>query len=641
MKEITLTVPGNPPRTYPAGTPASKILQDIDPDQAKDAVAVKVNGELRDWHREVDSDAELEAVAAHSPGGHDILLHSAAHLMAQAVKELFPGTRITIGPTIENRFYYDFDREESFTEEDLDRIEERMREIAERDLHVERRVVSRDEVRKFFEDLGEAYKLELIDEMGDDEVITTYSQGDFVDLCRGPHLPSTGMIKHFKLLSIAGAYWRGDENNKMLQRIYGTAFPDEEGLQAYLNQLEKARERDHRKLGKELGLFQFDPVSSGSPFFLPRGTVVYLELVDHIRTLYREYGYQEVISPQIYDIDLWKTSGHLNLFGEFMYQMKLGKRQFALKPMNCPAHALIYSSELRSYRDLPLRLADFGRLHRYEKAGVVSGLTRVRSFSQDDAHIFCTPDQIGGEMEALFGMIHRVYDVFGFDDIEVALSTRPEKALGERKLWDEAEELLQNTLEELEQDFRVDSGEGVFYGPKIDFHVQDALGRTHQLGTFQLDFNLPERFGLEFIDRDGGAKRPVMIHRAILGSIERFFGVYLEHCGGDFPLWLAPVQVIVLPISEKVGRYARQVRDTLHGAGLRVEMDDRTEKIGAKIRHAELQKINVMLIVGEKEVRDQTVSVRRRFTGDEGVMSLDEVIESLTAEIKERRRGPK
>lgn len=640
MKKITLTVQGEKPRTYPAGTPASRVLQEIDPEQAKDAVAVKVDGELRDWHRPLDSDADLEVVASHSREGHDILLHSAAHLMAQAVKELFPGTRITIGPTIENRFYYDFDREGSFTEEDLDAIERRMEEIAERDFQVERKVVSREEARRLFEDLDETYKLELIDEMSDDEVITTYTQGDFVDLCRGPHLPSTGMIKHFKLLSIAGAYWRGDESNKMLQRIYGTAFSEEMDLKRYLDLLEEAQKRDHRKLGKELGLFQFDPVSSGSPFFLPKGTVVYLELVNYIRTLYREYGYQEVISPQVYDIELWKKSGHWNLFREFMYQMKLGKRQFALKPMNCPAHALIYGSDMRSYRDLPLRLADFGRLHRYEKAGVVSGLTRVRSFSQDDAHIFCTPDQIGGEMEALFDIIHRVYGAFGFDETKVALSTRPEKALGDRKLWGKAEEILRNSLEKMEQDFTVDEGEGVFYGPKIDFSVRDALGRYHQLGTFQLDFNLPERFGLEYIDVDGVAKRPVMIHRAILGSIERFFGVYLEHCGGDFPLWLAPVQVIVLPISQKSHRYAREVRDGLRGAGLRAEVDDRTNKIGAKIRQAELQKINVMLVAGEKEVRDRTVSVRRRFSGDLGAKPLDEVIASLTTEAKERRTGP-
>lgn len=640
MKEITLTVRGKKPRAYPAGTPASKVIQEIDPNQAQDAVAAKVNGELWDWHRELDSDAELEAVGARSPDGHDILLHSAAHLMAHAVKELYPGTRITIGPTIENRFYYDFDSDSAFTEEDLPRIEQRMQEIAKRNLPVERRVVSREEARKLFAGLGETYKLELIDEMGDDEVITTYTQGDFVDLCRGPHLPSTGMIRHFKLLTIAGAYWRGDENNKMLQRIYGTAFPDEEELKSYLHLLEEASKRDHRKLGKELGLFLFDPLSPGSPFFLPKGTAVYLELVNYIRTLYREYGYREVISPHVYDIELWKKSGHWKLFRDYIYRMKLGKRQFALKPMNCPAHTLIYSSQLRSYRDLPLRLADFGRLHRYERAGVVSGLTRVRSFSIDDAHIFCTPDQIEGEMEALFDMLHRVYQVFGFDEVKVVLSTRPEKALGDRKLWDRAEAILQSTLEKMSQNFSVDEGEGAFYGPKIDFNVKDALGRYHQLGTFQLDFNLPERFGLEYVDRDGEAKRPVMIHRAILGSLERFFGVYLEHCGGDFPLWLAPVQVAVLSVSQKSGDYAREVQAALTDAGLRVQLDDRTDKIGAKIRQAELQKINVMLVVGEREARDRTVSVRRRFSGDRGTRPLDDVIVELTTEIKDRRRVP-
>ncbi|MEE9167411.1 MAG: threonine--tRNA ligase [Candidatus Neomarinimicrobiota bacterium] len=604
----------------------------------KNAFAVKVNGELRDWNRVLEADSELEVVTANSEEGHHLLLHSTAHLMAQAVKELFPDAKITIGPAIENRFYYDFDVDQSFSEEDLARIEKRMRELSDEDLYVERRVLSKEEAIKLFGDLGETYKLEMIDEFEDGEVISAYSQGKFIDLCRGPHLPSTGLIKHFQLLNTAGAYWRGDENNPMLQRIYGTAFPTGEELEGYLELLRKARERDHRKLGKELSLFMFHRYSPGSPFFLPKGTVIYNELVRFIRELYREYHYQEVISPEIYDVELWKTSGHWDLFRDYMYHVKLGKRDFGLKPMNCPAHTLFYSSELRSYRDLPIRLADFGRLHRSEKAGVISGLTRVRSFSQDDSHIFCTRKQVAREMDSLLEMFEKAFEPFGFEKTEVVLSTRPEKALGDKELWDEAETLLEKILTEHGIDYLVEPGEGAFYGPKIDFNVRDALQRYHQLSTFQLDLTLPERFELTYVDEDGRDKRPVMIHRALLGSLERFIGVYIEHCGGDFPLWLAPVQVVVLPVSDKSSDYAMGVKQKLFDAGLRVEIDSRPDKIGARIRQAELQKVNVMLIVGEAEAKGQTVSVRRRFLGDLGQKKTDTLIRQLVAEIEDKRR---
>ena len=638
MKEITVTVAGHAPRTYSPDTSVSSILRDIDSSLTDNAVAVMVNGEMWDWNRSVESDAELVPVLADSSEGHALLLHSAAHLMAQAVKEFFPEAQMTIGPAIENRFYYDFDVETPFSDEDLSKIENRMRELSLEDFVVERDVVDCASARKFFDKKNESYKVEMIDEFEEEEVITTYTQGDFVDLCRGPHLATTGMIKHFRLLNTAGAYWRGDENNRMLQRIYGTAFYSEDDLNAYLEQIEAAKERDHRKLGKELDLFFFDQLSPGSPFFLPKGAIVYEELQNFIRDLYRQYGYQEVITPQVYDVELWKQSGHWELFREYLYHMKIGEREFGLKPMNCPGHTILYASDLHSYRDLPVRIADFGRLHRFERAGVISGLTRVRSFSQDDAHIFCTPEQISDEITSLIEMINVVFETFEFEAIKVELSKRPEKALGDEKLWDKTEAILTDCLRENEVDYMEMEGEGAFYGPKIDFQARDALGRYHQLSTIQLDFTLPERFKLEYVADDGSHQRPVMIHRAILGSIERFLGVYLEHCGGDFPLWLAPTQVAILPVSEKFESYGREVLEKLRAAGIRAELDDRADKVGAKIRNAETQKINVMLIVGGREMDSGEVSVRRRFVGDQGQLKVEELIDQLTSEINEHRR---
>ena len=638
MKEITVKVAGHEPRTYSPDTPVSSILHDIDPSLTDNAVAATVNGQMWDWNRSLETDSELAPVSADSPEGHALLLHSTAHLMAQAVKEYFPEAQMTIGPAIENRFYYDFDLETPFSDDDLNKIETRMRELSSEDFVVEREVVDCDSARKFFKKQNESYKVEMIDDFEEEEVITTYTQGDFVDLCRGPHLSTTGMIKHFRLLTTAGAYWRGDENNRMLQRIYGTAFYSEDDLNAYLEQMEAAKERDHRKLGKELDLFFFDQLSPGSPFFLSKGATVYKELQNFIRDLYRNYDYREVITPQVYDVQLWKQSGHWELFRDYLYHMKIGEREFGLKPMNCPGHAILFASDLHSYRDLPVRVADFGRLHRFEKAGVISGLTRVRSFSQDDAHIFCTPDQVSGEITSLIEMINVVFETFEFETVKVELSKRPEKALGDENLWDKTEAILSKSLQENGVDYVEMAGEGAFYGPKIDFQARDALGRYHQLSTIQLDFTLPERFQLEYVAEDGSHQRPVMIHRAILGSIERFFGVYLEHCGGDFPLWLAPTQVVILPVSEKFASYGNEVLEKLQSAGLRAELDDRSDKVGAKIRNAETKKTNVMLIVGGREMESGEVSVRRRFVGDQGQIKVEALISELTSEINEHRR---
>jgi len=637
-KEITVKVTGYDSRTYPSDTSVSSILQDIDSSLADNAVAAMVNGQLWDWNRSVESDAELSPVYADSEEGHSVLLHSAAHLMAQSVKEYFPDAQMTIGPTIENRFYYDFDVETPFSDKDLEKIENGMREHSAANYSVNREEIGVKEAKKLFKGKKETYKIEMIDEFDDDEAISTYTQGDFVDLCRGPHLASTGMIKHFKLLNTAGAYWRGDEKNKMLQRIYGTAFYNKKEMDAYVKQIEEAKERDHRKLGKELELFFFDQLSPGSPFFMPKGAILYQELENFIRELYKDFGYDEVITPQVYDIELWKQSGHWDLFREYLYHMKIGEREFSLKPMNCPGHTVIYKSDLHSYRDLPLRIADFGRLHRFERAGVISGLTRVRSFSQDDAHIFCTLDQIGDEISDLIRMVNIVFETFGFESIKVELSTRPEKALGAKKLWEKSEAILETSLNEHKMDFSLVEGEGAFYGPKIDFQARDALGRYHQLSTIQLDFNLPERFELEYVAEDGSYERPVMIHRAILGSIERFLGVYLEHCGGNFPLWLAPTQVAILTISDKFGDYGRDLLTQLKSAGIRAELDDRADKVGAKIRNAEMNKVNVMLIVGAREAEAGEVSVRRRFEGDLGQMKVDQLIEQLDNEINNKRR---
>ena len=637
MNNFVVTFQDLSQKTYPSNLTFFDIISDKYKD-ISDVIAVKVNNNVKDLKSIIIEDTTIKLIRIQSDDSHEILLHSTAHLMAQAVKSLFPKSKMTIGPPIENRFFYDFDVEKPFTENDLDLIQNKMLEYSNNNYPIIRNVISRNKALEIFENKNESYKLEIINELPKAEEITTYQQGDFIDLCKGPHLKSTGMIKNFKLLNIAGAYWRGDEKNKMLQRIYGTSFFSKKELKSYLNFIEQAKKRDHRKLGKSLSLFMFDSKSPGSPFFLPGGTIIYRELEKFIRNIYSENQFEEVITPQVFDVELWKKSGHWDLFQEFLYNVKIGEKEYSLKPMNCPGHTIIYDSELRSYRDLPYRIADFGRLHRFEKAGVISGLTRVRSFSQDDAHIFCTSHQIYNEMKINIEMIKNVFDVFGFDEIKVELSLKPEKALGDPKLWDKSESILRDILKDQKINYTEEKGEGAFYGPKIDFRVKDALGRYHQLSTIQLDFNLPERFDLTYVDENGSYERPIMIHRAILGSLERFIGVYLEHTGGDFPLWLAPKQVIVLPISEKYNDYAYEIFNELIKNNLRAKIDTKSDKVGAKIRNAELSKINYMLIVGEKELENKEISVRQRFKGNIGQMTLDSMLTKLVDEVNNKRR---
>jgi len=637
MNNFVVTFQDLSQKSYSSKSSFLDIISDKYKD-ISDVIAIKVNDSIKDLNSNIIEDAKIELIRIQSHDSHEILLHSTAHLMAQAVKFLFPESKMTIGPPIENGFFYDFDVENPFTENDLENIQKKMIELSNQNYPIKRNVITRNDALKIFKNNNESYKIEILNELPKDQEITTYTQGDFVDLCRGPHLKSTGMIKNFKLLSTSGAYWRGDEKNKMLHRIYGTSFFNKKELKSYLQFIEEAKKRDHRKLGKNLSFFMFDSMSPGSPFFLPSGTIIYRELEKFIREIYNENNFKEVITPQVFDIELWKKSGHWDLFQEFLYHVKVGEKEYSLKPMNCPGHTIIFSSELRSYRDLPYRIADFGRLHRFEKAGVISGLTRVRSFAQDDAHIFCTSDQIYEEMKVNIGMIKHVFDVFGFDHLKVELSLKPDKALGDPELWDKSEAILRDILTDQKIEFTEEEGEGAFYGPKIDFRVKDALGRYHQLSTIQLDFNLPERFDLKYVAENGEYERPIMIHRAILGSLERFIGVYLEHTGGDLPLWLAPVQAIILPISDKYNDYAYQILKILNKNNLRVKIDNRSEKIGAKIRDAELSKINYMLIVGEKEFEKQEISIRQRFRGNIGEMKLDSLLSKLLDEVNNKRR---
>ena len=602
----------------------------------KNAVAAKVDGEVLDLSRTVDAGAEVEAVLADSADGHDVLRHSAAHLMAQAVQRLFPGTQVTIGPVIDGGFFYDFGRDSPFTPEDLEKIEKEMKAIVKKNLQVSREEMSRDEAIELFTSMGEEYKVEIIRDLPN-ETVSLYRQGEFIDLCRGPHVPTTGRLKAVKLTGVAGAYWRGDEKNEMLQRIYGTAFADKKELALHLERIEEAKKRDHRRLGQELDLFTFDPVAPGSPFFHPKGAFVYNQLVAYVRGMYEKYGYDEVITPQVMDVELWHKSGHYENYKENMYFSNLEEREFAVKPMNCPSHCVIYNSRKRSYRELPVRYADFGRLHRAERSGTLHGLTRVRSFSQDDAHIFCTPEQISSEIGALLRMIEEVYSDFGFDERKVYLSTRPDKSIGSDEMWQKAEGALDEALRGAGMDFEINAGDGAFYGPKIDFVFFDALKRGWQLATIQLDFGaLPERFNLKYVRADGAEDRPVMIHRAILGAIERFMGILIEHCGGAFPTWLAPEQVRILTLTDKHGEYGSSVRDRLRSVGVRAELDDRNEKLGYKIREAQVAKIPFAVVVGDDEMEKGLVSPRRY--GDRGgaAIPIGEFVEQVKAEAHPR-----
>jgi threonyl-tRNA synthetase len=631
--EVTVTL-GASRRVVPRGTAVRDVL--LDGNKRRDIVAARVNGRLVDLSRALEEDATVEAVTADSPEGVDILRHSTAHLMAMAVQELYPGTQVTIGPTIEDGFYYDFAPKTPFTAEDLPKIEARMRELARANLRIERIEVPRDEAIEKFRAMGERYKVEILRDIPE-PTVSIYRQGEWMDLCRGPHVPSTGYIKAFKLLNVAGAYWRGDERNAMLSRIYGTAFPSKEALEEHLKLLELARQRDHRRLGREMGLFLFDPLSPGSPFFLPRGAIVYNELIAYIRRLYRRYGFDEVITPQVFKNDLWKTSGHWEFFRENMFltsdeESAGAEPNYAFKPMNCPGHTVIFAAEKRSYRDLPLRLADFGRLHRKERSGTLHGLERVRSMAQDDAHIFCTPEQIESEVDLNLRMVREVYAALGFQAVEFKLATMPAEHMGSEEQWRENEAKLGNALSRNGLHWEENPGEGAFYGPKIEIYVPDALKRKWQVATIQLDYNLPERFDLSYTTAQGAEARPVMIHRAILGSLERFIGVLIEHTGGVFPFWLAPEQVRVLSLSEKVEAYASEVAQLIKSEGFRASADLRNEKLGFKVREAELGKVPYMVVVGEREAEARTVSLRMLRGAKNEAMSLEGLIRRLKDE---------
>ena len=620
--------------SFPKGTRVRDIAAAIGPRLAKDAVAALHGGEVLDMGRTVETSGSIRILTAKDPESLEVLRHSTAHLTAHAVKDLFPEVQIGIGPVVEEGYYYDFLREEPFTPEDLTRLEARMKELASADHPIVRMEMPKADAVKIFEGQRDALKVELVQEKGG-PVVSCYQQEKFIDFCTGPHLPSTGWIKNFKLLSVAGAYWKGDEHNAQLQRIYGTSFFTAAELEGHLHRLEEAKKRDHRKLGRELDLVSFHPESPAAPFFHPRGAVLYNTLLDYVRGLYRIHGYDEVITPQIFDLSLFEQSGHLANYSENMYFAEAGERRFAVKPMNCPSHTVIYRTDRRSYRDLPLRMADFGRLHRFERSGVLAGLTRVRSFSQDDAHIFCTHDQIEAEVRGVIRMILDCYKDFGFESV-IHFATRPEKAQGDVKLWMDAERRLEAALKAEGVPYQVSAGEGAFYAPKIDFMVRDALLRQHQLGTIQVDFTLPERFDLRYSAPEGGEQRPAMIHRAMLGSLERFIGILIEHFAGAFPVWLAPVQVAILPITDRAIDHGQGVVARLKAAGFRAIMDARSEKIGAKIRDAQLQKIPFMLVLGDREVQSGTVSVRHRTEGDRGAMAVD-AFQVMLADLVARR----
>jgi len=636
-----ITLPDNSKREFDHPVSVADVAADIGPGLAKAALAGKVDGKMVDTSYVIDQDAELAIITARDEDALELMRHDAAHVMAQAVQELYPGTQVTIGPAIENGFYYDFARDEPFTPEDLEKIEERMKDIVKRDLPIEREVWERDEAMKTFGELGETYKVEIIDEIiPHGEELTVYRQGDWFDVCRGPHLPSTGKLGDgFKLMKVAGAYWRGDSRNEMLQRIYGTAWRNKKELKAYLHRLEEAEKRDHRRIGKQMSLFHTQEEAPGMVFWHDRGWSIYLALQQYIRDKLRAHGYQEVHTPQVIDRTLWEKSGHWEKFGDMIFTTHSENRDYAIKPMNCPAHVQIFNQGLKSYRDLPLRLAEFGSCHRNEPSGTLHGLMRVRNFVQDDAHIFCTEDQIQEEVSAFIDLVFEVYRDFGFEEVLVALSTRPEQRVGDDALWDKAEHALEKALNDKGLEWKLQPGEGAFYGPKIEFVLKDCLGREWQCGTMQVDFSMPGRLDAEYVGEDGDRHVPVMLHRAILGSIERFIGVLIEHYAGQLPLWLAPVQGVVLNITDRQADYVREVQETLQKQGLRIISDLRNEKIGFKIREHTLQRVPYLLVVGDREVETRTVAVRTRAGEDLGSLSIDELANRLTVEVASRGRS--
>lgn len=637
MESIQVSLQGESSQALPKGISAKAAIEQLKGAVPTEVFAVKANGVEIDLLASLETDSTLQPLMFDSPEGKEIYRHSSTHIMAQAVKECFPTAQLTIGPAIEEGFFYDFAFERPFTPEDLEKIEARALEIIKRNLSVSRREFSKEEAIEFFKSRGEPYKVELIQGFPDGEPVSAYTQGDFVDLCRGPHLPATGYIKAFKLLNSAGAYWRGDERNPMLQRLYGTSFPSKEALQAHLDNLEEIKRRDHRKLGKDLDLFSIqDETGPGLILWHPKGAQIRLLIENFWREQHLANQYELVYSPHVARLDLWKTSGHVDFYKENMFApMSVESSEYQLKPMNCPFHIMVYKSHLRSYRDLPIRYGELGTVYRYERSGVLHGLMRVRGFTQDDAHLFCRPDQLGEEVQKVLKFITSMLGTFGFTEFKMFLSTRPEKAVGTIDQWDQATLALETALKSGGYTYQEDPGEGVFYGPKIDVKIQDALGRSWQCSTVQIDFNNPERFGLTYVGDDGKTHQPIMIHRALLGSIERFFGILLEHFGGAFPAWLAPVQVIVLPISEKHQGYAQEVEKNLRLEGCRVSLDLRNEKIGLKIREAEKAKIPFMIVVGDREAEAKMVSVRQRNGKNLGTMPIIDIVTLIREDMPE------
>ena len=634
-KQMIITLKDGSQKEYSGSMSVIDIAKDISEGLARVACAGEVDGEVVDLRTVIDRDCSLSILTFDDEGGRGALRHTASHILAQAIKRLYPEAKLAIGPSIADGFYYDIDKEVPLTSDDLEKVEAEMKKIVKENLPIERFELPRAEAIALMKEKDEPYKVELIEDLPEDAVISFYRQGEFTDLCAGPHLMSTKPVKAFKLTSLAGAYWRGSEKNKMLQRVYGTAFTKKADLDEHLAMIEEAKKRDHRKLGKELGLFMMCEEGPGFPFFLPKGMVLKNTLMEYWREIHQKAGYQEISTPIILNRRLWETSGHWDHYKENMYTTEIDGEEYAVKPMNCPGGVLVYRSEPRSYRDLPLRLGEVGLVHRHEKSGQLHGLMRVRCFNQDDAHIFMTQDQIKDEIKGVANLIDEVYRLFGFK-YHVELSTRPEDSMGSDEDWEIATEALRSALDELGLEYVVNEGDGAFYGPKIDFHLEDSIGRTWQCGTIQLDFQLPLRFELEYTGADGEKHRPIMIHRVAFGSIERFIGILIEHFAGAFPTWLAPVQVKVLPISDKYADYAKKVYEELQAAGIRVEMDTRSEKIGYKIREAQGQKIPYMLIAGAKEEEEGTVSVRSRFKGDEGSRTLEAFISDIKEEIKNR-----
>ncbi|MGS0477510.1 threonine--tRNA ligase [Bacillus mycoides] len=639
MKEqmIEIKFPDGSVKEFVKGITLEEIAGSISSSLKKKAVAGKVNEQSFDLRRNIKENAEVEIITIDSNEGVEIARHSAAHILAQAVKRIYGDAKLGVGPVIENGFYYDMDLQSSVNVEDLPKIEKEMKNIINENVKIERVEISREEAKKLFQEMNDSLKLELLEAIPNEESVTLYKQGEFVDLCRGPHLPSTGYLKAFQLTHVSGAYWRGDSNNQVLQRIYGVAFASQKELENYLHFVEEAAKRNHWKLGSELELFMFSEEAPGMPFYLPKGQIIRNELEEFLRKIQNEYNYQEVRTPFMMNQELWEKSGHWGHYKDNMYFSEVDNKSFALKPMNCPGHMLMFKNKLHSYRELPIRMCEFGQVHRHEFSGALNGLLRVRTFCQDDAHLFVTPEQIEDEIKSVMAQIDYVYKTFGFE-YEVELSTRPEDSMGDDKLWEQAEAALANVLQSLNYKYRLNEGDGAFYGPKIDFHIKDALNRSHQCGTIQLDFQMPEKFDLNYIDENNEKRRPVVIHRAVLGSLDRFLAILIEHFGGAFPAWVAPVQVKVIPVSNAVHeQYANRIADKLAQAGIRVERDIRDEKLGYKIREAQMQKVPYVLVIGDKEMESKAVNVRKYGEEKSEVVSLDIFAASIEEEIKGRK----